>query len=63
MTVKARATTTTISISENPCSALLVRLLIPELLRFHPVTRRVLKRVHVPRQLYSLCKHIVFSAL
>jgi hypothetical protein len=33
ITVKASPTTTTISIRENPCSAFLVRLLIPELLR------------------------------
>src|SRR5580704_6247442 len=63
ITVKASATTTSISSRENPCWALLVRLLIPELLGFHPVNCRVLKRVHVPRQAYGLCKYIVFIIL
>jgi hypothetical protein len=38
MMVNASATTNNISISENPCSAVLLHLLIPELLGFHPVT-------------------------
>src|ERR1700722_499439 len=63
ITVKASPTTTTISRSENPCSALFVRLLIPELLKFRPVACRVTGRVHVPRRARQPSKYIVFGIL
>src|SRR5580704_11185406 len=63
ITVNASPTTTTISRSENPSCALLVRFLIPELLRLLPTTCRVPRRVHVPSQALWIAKDIIFSSL
>src|SRR5277367_273082 len=58
---KTISTTVIISSSENPCSFL--RLLIPELLRLHPVTCRVTRGVHVPHQCGLSIKYNVFINL